>query len=344
MAVVGFSQRETNTFKSFFSRAAKRPPAYILQDEVIDADVLLVNSENKRAMSLVRNARLPGRVLLLGSNDGASGWALLRTPVRFLSLLRSLDSLMTQKSPTLNSENRFFASTLPSEAWQLQRFKPRASHISNNCAAIAWQVALGHTSILEPQIAFSPEFEASKSNSPEANIPLILPHIRSPAKAVTTSIDTHKLRNTRPSYITNFGRNDPLVPLTLKGNVLLVCQNLVEGRILLKRLKKYQLEIDWCREPSQAHNTMKVHSYRLVVVDRLSGNPDPFQICRLAKQTSETKNTPIVILLAPNPKSVDRLKATLAGADAYLSRSIGDSALHKILEQHNLINGCPAQI
>ena len=70
VAVVGFSQSEAATFESFFRLAARRPPAYLVQEEVLDAQVLLVNADNAQAMALVRGARLPGRVLLLGGHDG----------------------------------------------------------------------------------------------------------------------------------------------------------------------------------------------------------------------------------------------------------------------------------
>ena len=76
-------------------------------------------------------------------------------------------------------------------------------------------------------------------------------------------------------------------PVVQRGDLLLVSESLVEGRILHKRFKKYGLSIDWSREGKQALVMMKSHAYRMVAVDRLNGEPDAYQICRAAKQTRQ---------------------------------------------------------
>ena len=103
-----------------------------------------------------------------------------------------------------------------------------------------------------------------------------------------------------------------------RAAALLVGQSLVE-RILLKRLRKYELSVDWCREPAQAQAMLKAHPSRLVVIDRLGGEPDAFQVSRWAKQAKGPKGAATVILFAPSAGSMERMKAGLAGADAYLS-------------------------
>ena len=59
LALVGFPENESATFESFFRLAARRPPAYVVQDEVLDAQVLVVNADNAQAVHLVRHAELP---------------------------------------------------------------------------------------------------------------------------------------------------------------------------------------------------------------------------------------------------------------------------------------------
>jgi hypothetical protein len=46
----------------------------------------------------------------------------------------------------------------------------------------------------------------------------------------------------------------------------------------------------------------------------------------------------VVILFAPSAGSMERMKAGLAGADAYLSRSVSEADLYKVLAQHRLVN------
>jgi CheY-like chemotaxis protein len=129
------------------------------------------------------------------------------------------------------------------------------------------------------------------------------------------------------------------VPPVQRGDMLLVAESLVEGRILHKRFKKYGLSIDWSREGKQALVMMKAHAYRLVVVDRLDGEPDAYQVCRTAKQTRQPNGQPpVVIMFAPSAGSMDRIKAGLAGSDAYLSRSVAESEFYKVLAQHRLVS------
>ena len=76
VALVGFAEKESATFESCFGVAWRRPPAYIVQDEVMDAQLLIVNADNAQALHLVRYAELPGKVMLIGQNDGGTGWPL----------------------------------------------------------------------------------------------------------------------------------------------------------------------------------------------------------------------------------------------------------------------------
>ena len=134
-------------------------------------------------------------------------------------------------------------------------------------------------------------------------------------------------------------RGESQVPEVIRGDVLLVAESLVEGRILHKRFKKYNLAIDWSRDAKQALAMLKAHGYRLVVIDRLGGEPDANAVCRAAKQCKLPNGQhPVVMMFAPSAGSMDRIKSGLAGSDAYLSRSVAESDLYKVLAQHRLVN------
>ena len=94
VALVGFTQAESATFESFFRMAARRPPSYTVQDEVMDAQILIVNADNTQALHLVRYAELPGKILLVGQSDGGTGWPLQLKPVKLVSVLNALDVIV----------------------------------------------------------------------------------------------------------------------------------------------------------------------------------------------------------------------------------------------------------
>ena len=123
VALVGFTQAESATFESFFRMAARRPPSYTVQDEVMDAQILIVNADNTQALHLVRYAELPGKILLVGQSDGGTGWPLQLKPVKLVSVLNALDAIVgvrpsapAQPTPAASG----FAATQPFQGSQLQ--------------------------------------------------------------------------------------------------------------------------------------------------------------------------------------------------------------------------------
>ena len=126
VALVGFAQNESSTFESFFRLAARRPPGYLVQDEVMDAQILIVNADNTQALHLVRYAELPGKVLLLGNSDGGTGWPLQRKPVKLVSVLAALDAIVGV-SPAAPARKPAAASATPRLTSLVPKICPRMS-------------------------------------------------------------------------------------------------------------------------------------------------------------------------------------------------------------------------
>ena len=368
VALVGFAESESATFESFFRLAARRPPAYRVQDEVMDAQILIVNADNLQALHLVQYAELPGKVLLVGSSDGGTGWALQRKPIKLVSVLAELDRLVGVAPPAAQGSATAGASA--QRAPVVARGADRAFAVTEPLSSA--------TMPLTPARPMSPRRRTSDSDFPPTR-PMVrsvlstpvVERVAAPAPAPAPAQDgsaSPPRRATgggaRPGVmrLTDFGGLEDLpmpasrsprtrsprsvsangqtaAPMLQRGDMLLVSESLVEGRILHKRFKKYGLNIDWSREGKQALAMLKAHAYRLVAVDRLAGEPDAYQVCRAAKQTRQGNGQPpVVIMFAPSGGSMDRIKAGLAGSDAYLSRSVTEAELYKVLAQHRLVS------
>lgn len=378
VALVGFTQAESATFESFFRMAARRPPSYTVQDEVMDAQILIVNADNTQALHLVRYAELPGKILLVGQSDGGTGWPLQLKPVKLVSVLNALDVIVgvrpaatAQRAPAGG-----FAATQPFQGSQLQGLDASMRLASGRLAATDHLPPVApsaggdrsFSATLPPEEApwpMAPAVSLRRRRSADTEFPATRPMERGEERALT-AMPPAPQRAAAPSNrqgtmrLTDFGGLDDLpsppaprstraprsristdktaVPDVARGDMLLVAESLVEGRILLKRFKRYGLTIDWSREAAQALVMLKANPYRLVVIDRLKGDPDANQICRSAKQTKGPKGAPVVIMFAPTAGSMDRMKAGLAGSDAYLSRSVSESDLYKVLAQHRLVS------
>lgn len=371
LALVGFAENESATFESFFRLAARRPPAYQVQDEVMDAQILLVNADNMQALHLVQYAELAGKVLLVGNSDGGTGWPLQRKPVKLVSVLAALDTLVGVAPKAVTSAppasarvsavahqpvsprqgaDRGFAATEPLESSQI----PMVPAV----------VPRRRTS--DTEFPVTRPMVRSMMSTPQASVPATA--VPMPARPTVPSA-AMSARAARPGVmgLTDFGGLEVVpapaprapvsrapatrapratnstaaaapAPVVQRGDMLLVAESLVEGRILHKRFKKYGLSIDWSREASQALVMIKAHPYRLVAIDRLNGEPDAYQVCRNAKQRKlPNGQPPVVVMFAPSAGSMDRIKAGLAGSDAYLSRSVAEAEFYKVLAQHRLV-------
>lgn len=370
VALVGFAENESATFESFFRLAARRPPAYHVQDEVMDAQILIVNADNLQALHLVQYAELPGKVLLVGNSDGGTGWPLQRKPIKLVAVLAELDKLVgVAPKPAA-------AAARPANA---ERPTAPARDTTDGFAATE-----PYSSAQVPLPPATPMVPAQRRRPSDTEFPATRPMVRStvaplqpappvrmppvPARPAVRADDAAARRlnerAARPGVmrLTDFGGLDDLpapasqpprprsprsinqtpkaaAPVVQRGDMLLVSESLVEGRILHKRFKKYGLTIDWSREGSQALVMLKAHPYRLVAIDRLNGEPDAYQVCRSAKQCKQPNGQPpVVVMFAPTAGSMDRIKAGLAGSDAYLSRSVAEAEFYKVLAQHRLVD------
>jgi CheY-like chemotaxis protein len=370
VALVGFAEAESATFESFFRLAARRPPAYRVQDEVMDAQLLIVNADNLQALHLVQYADLPGKVLLVGNTDGGTGWPLQRKPVKLVSVLAELDRLVgvAPKPATAPATGARAGAAVRSPAPE----PPRKA--ADRGFAATEPLTGAPLPPARPMVPAAPP----RRRSSDTEFPATRPMVRSqlaPASAAAAASPRPmppvgpatarrpSERAARPGVmrLTDFGGLDELpvptsrspksrsprsinqtpqapAPVVQRGDMLLVSESLVEGRILHKRFKRYGLNIDWSREGKQALVMLKAHAYRLVAIDRLDGDPDAYQVCRTAKQCRQANGqAPVVVMFAPNAGSMDRIKAGLAGSDAYLSRSVAEAEFYRLLAQHRLV-------
>lgn len=341
VALVGFAENESATFESFFRLAARRPPAYQVQDEVLDAQVLVVNADNAQALHLVRHANLTAKVLLIGHSDAGTGWALQHKPVKLVNVLAAMDGLVGARRPVAPAQHQ--PAVPPSRG-------------ADPAFAVTQPYASAHAPLVpvprKPRRSPNTEFPPTR---PMERAQEIEPPVKPRAPAPAPRREVERPVEVRPGVmgVTDFGGLEAVpapavapapkasapAPVVPRGDVLLVAESLVEGRILHKRFKRYGLSIDWSREAPQALAMLKAHPYRLVAIDRLKGEPDALSMCRSVKQRKlPNGKSPVVLMFSPTAGSMDRLKAGLAGCDAYLSRSVGEAEFYKVLAEHRLVS------
>lgn len=369
LALVGFADAEAATFESFFRLASRRTPAYVVQDEVMDAQAMIVNADNADALDLVRDADLPAKVLLVGRSDGGTGWPLQRKPVKLVAVLNALDTLLGVQrgtapahggadavQPAAQAARPAFAPTQPFSRSQFEALND-SMRPAGRPTQLTFPMLTQRADLDEgPRRDFAMTVPMSvqelpgmggfaKPTPPASQAPAedmmsfdgFMGMSGSPARssaqqAVPVVRRGQEPRSGRPTI-----RPSSDGPLR-RGDVLLVCESLVEGRILHQRLGRYGLRADWSREGSQALVMLKAHPYRLVVVERVTGQPDAFALCRSAKtRRPDGAASPVVFLMTASTSGMERIKAGLAGCDSFLSRSVNEADFYKALAQHGIV-------
>lgn len=93
VAILGFTPFERSTFEAFLQLAARRTPAYQLEDDPFEADFVIVDADDAALVRRVQAAGLLPHCVMLGAS-GHPGAALHRErPFNLMQMVRALDAL-----------------------------------------------------------------------------------------------------------------------------------------------------------------------------------------------------------------------------------------------------------
>jgi signal transduction histidine kinase/ActR/RegA family two-component response regulator len=127
-----------------------------------------------------------------------------------------------------------------------------------------------------------------------------------------------------------------------RGKVLVVEDNAVNQRVLLRSLQKLGLEVDVASNGSEAVARSRTSSYDLVFMDCQMPEMDGYEAtARIRAAERNGKRTPIVALTA-HAMPGDRARCEAAGMDDYLSKPVDLGALEHVLRRYVAAERGPA--
>lgn len=131
--------------------------------------------------------------------------------------------------------------------------------------------------------------------------------------------------------------NSVLTACDIKLDAVLVASDSPAEQLLLREtLARFGYQVELVRRGEEAVTRARAHYYGFVFLGVGMTGLDPFQTCRqIKKQASTWGLPPTVVLLALQPTSLDRIRATFAGCDAYLTEPLHDDELLHLLTQHD---------
>jgi two-component system, cell cycle response regulator len=328
--LVGFSSFEKVTFESFFRLAARRPPGYVLVEDAAQAHLAVVNADDAGVLRQAMAIKPAAQVLLIGSQDGGTGWMLQRRPLNLMKVLATVESLL---SPSM--------ATVP------------AALMPNKPAAGVASVALRPTSDVPAPVRVAPTFNAQ----PAAK------HVQTAVKAAITapapmpvaestgSIDSSMRRSVRTGAGSraDFASSRALDGLGIPpsqsaqsdsamdvDHILVVDDSDIALKFMRNRLSRFGFHADLVNSGEEALGKMNTKPYKFVFLDVMMEGLDGYQTCRAIKQRKYSDGKPpVVVMLTSRGGTIDKIRGTLAGCDAYLTKPLNERDLIAVLAKHD---------
>ena len=131
----------------------------------------------------------------------------------------------------------------------------------------------------------------------------------------------------------------PLPARTVSPQVLIVDDNELTARALERELQALGLSAARANSSGKALELMDRLSFRFVFVDMDLGSAsemDGLNFCQHLKRQRhpEDGSAPAVFLLTDHDVAVDRVRAALAGSDAFLHKPVEETTLRRVLASH----------
>lgn len=326
IVLVGFSSFEKVTFESFFRLAARRPPGYVLVDDAAQAHLAVVNADDAAVLKQCIAKKPAPQVLLIGAQDGGTGWMLQRRPLNLMKVLATVESLLAPAS----------AATVPADL--------SAMRGSVATAALAMQAA--------PRSApAAPAFTTFAPRAPVAAAPIVAAQSSYSSRSDGV-IDSKLRRSVRtgagnvPKFessrsmdgMAGMGATRPMpVDSSLDvDHILVVDDSDIALKFMRNRLSRFGFHADLVNSGEEALGKMNTRPYKFVFLDVMMEGLDGYQTCRAIKQRKYSDGKPpVVVMLTSRGGTIDKIRGTLAGCDAYLTKPLNERDLIAVLAKHD---------
>ncbi len=325
IALIGFSSFERATFESFFRLAARRPPGYILVTDAAQANLAVVNADDPATLKAAVDNKPCAHVMLIGNSDGGTGWALQKRPLNLMKVLTNVEQLLTPGGAQ--------AAAVPASA----PARPAAPMASAGAARPA----------APPE---RPSLASAPAASPIRPVPAAVAPIRPAAPtAVPASAAASPRRNDVRLGVgdfTNSRADGPIVggltkPSALEedanvDHILVVDDSDIALKFMRNRLTRFGFRTDLVNSGEEALGRLSARPYKFVFLDVMMEGLDGYQTCRAIKQRKYTEGKPpVVVMLTSRGGTIDKIRGTLAGCDAYLTKPLNERDLIAVLAKHD---------
>jgi two-component system, cell cycle response regulator len=146
---------------------------------------------------------------------------------------------------------------------------------------------------------------------------------------------------THPHHVQDFRASDGFSnSVLLEGEirldaVLVISADRIEQKMLRDLLGRLGYQVQAALRGEDALRITRRQGFGFVFLGKGMDGLDPYQTCRQLKRPGHSPNRPVVVLLSERRSAIDRIRATFAGADAFLGEPLLDEELMRVLAQHD---------
>ncbi len=318
ISLVGFSSFEKVTFESFFRLAARRPPGYVLEENAAQAHLAVVNADDPAVLRQCIAAKPAAQILLIGNQDGGTGWVLQRRPLNLMKVLATVESLLTPQlgtvpAPLMPAQPITRATAIPAQARPLPGIPLDSAVPAPRQPTVVMPArTLPSTSGPDASARRSVRVGAGARSDFDANQGAGLLSGMSAAK----------------SMLSESAMNVDLILVVDDSDIAL--------KFMRNRLSRFGFHADLVSSGEEALGKMNTKPYKFVFLDVMMEGLDGYQTCRAIKQRKYSDGgPPVVVMLTSRGGTIDKIRGTLAGCDAYLTKPLNERDLIAVLAKHD---------
>jgi two-component system cell cycle response regulator len=151
----------------------------------------------------------------------------------------------------------------------------------------------------------------------------LLPMVLARAMEVQAAPSTPATQRTEPS--------SARVAADAASDVLVVDDSLPVRNFMAAALQPYNLRVAFAENGEQALALISRHSYLCVFLDVVMPGLDGYQVCRSIKNIKHAGRTPGIVMLTSKSSPFDKIRGTMSGCDAYMTKPVTNEDLLRLL-------------
>lgn len=131
-----------------------------------------------------------------------------------------------------------------------------------------------------------------------------------------------------------FAEADRAAKATMRSGVraLVVDDSSPVRKLMSVKLGLYGIEADMAETGEQGLQMVRDQQYDIVFLDLTLPGIDGYSVCKSIKRSRELRDLQVVMLTGRGSR-IDRIRGTMAGCSAYLTKPVEQEELHRILNQ-----------